>query len=358
MCVRTKTSYGCGHEYKTTNTCSSPRCKSIERYHYPREGDCRECKHAGEEVTRGREGKGRYAREISRREVERKPLRTVSGNTPPLTLDIGCGISPWGAPSKREKGWHSPSRQKADQAWLEEHGERNSDLQTIRDSISTTLSDHATEDREDNHQEQRRLDIRSKNIQVETRSPDDHFNYDRQVRTRTPTRSSSGRPQGYQIQTQGHGSRRHDSQESFDSLNSTGTRSSTRKYKPVPASYTTSYDYSHPQPQARDSGYASGSYSYRSKASRSSSGGGGGWGGGYETSRTEPYMYSPTPTPQLVKIKAPTTSSYGGNVYHTGFGTVSSGGGSGGGGGLGAGVEIVSRQPAMYTTTSYSHRGY
>ncbi|KAK4947509.1 hypothetical protein LTR10_013454 [Elasticomyces elasticus] len=127
MCVRTKTSWGCGHEFKTTNECHSSRCQGLERYHYEKGRDCRDCKEGGHAITRGREGKGRYAQELSRRN---------SAESSNESLDVGSGISPWANPNKREKEWHSPSRKKADDAWLQEHVDRYSDLQTIRDSIS------------------------------------------------------------------------------------------------------------------------------------------------------------------------------------------------------------------------------
>jgi len=325
MCVRTKTSYGCGHEYKTTNECYSSRCTGVEKYHYPREGDCKDCKRGGIEVTRGREGKGRYAQAIGRRTQEkdksREPLVEISNNIETLTLDVGGGISPWGPPLQKEKDWGSPSRAKADRAWLEEHGERNVDLQTIRESMSSAASsddastaiyspirydrpvydheeDHHHQDYEEDHDRRRHMDTTERNLQIEIRSINDDY----ERRSRRPT----------------HHRQRHDSQESFHSHSS---RSSSRRYKAAPASYTT-YDYYEP----RDSAYGS-------LGSRGSN--------GYEVAKTEPYMYSPQP--RVLKLKAPSTTSHG--VFHTGFG-IGSGGGA---------VDIVSHVP-LYTT--HSHRRY
>lgn len=328
MCVRTKTSYGCGHEYKTTNDCRSSRCTGMEKYHYPKKGDCKECKYGGVEVTRGREGKGRYAQAIGRRTQEkdkprdRSPLREISDNMQSLTLDVGGGISPWGAPSHKEKDWGSPSRAKADRAWLEEHGERNVDLQTIRESISSTAStsddastaiyvptrndrpmydydeNRSYHEYEEDHDRRRQLDTTERNLQVEIRSLNDE--HDR--RSRRPA----------------HNGQRHDSQESFHSVHS--SQASSRRYKPAATTYTT-YDYY----ETRDSAYGS-------LESRGSN--------GYEVAKTEPYMYSPHP--HALKLKAPSVASHG--VYHTGFG-VSTGGGA---------VDIVTRAP-IYT---YSHLRY
>jgi hypothetical protein len=123
MCVRTKTSYGCGCQFKDTDECCSSRCSGMERYHYLKEGDCRSCRTGGNAVTRGREGKGRYAQEMSRRSP----------------VDVSGGASPWAPspnPSRREKEWQSPTRQRADSAWEEEHSSRIDDLQSRIESIT------------------------------------------------------------------------------------------------------------------------------------------------------------------------------------------------------------------------------
>lgn len=315
MCVRTKTSYGCGHEYKTTNECNSSRCQAMERYHYPREGDCRDCKEGGLAISRGREGRGRYGQEMGRRSQPREAWNESSDESSPFPMDIGGGITPWGTPSKHEKEWHGPSRRKADDGWLEEHAERNTDLQTIRESMSAhSSSDRAStaiyspnrrdgrvyeydeehhHEPEDESEHRHRRHATPRSLQIEIRST--HDDYDGSSRRRARHRQC------------------HDSQESFESLHS--ARSSSRRYKLAPTSYTT-YDYLEPH----DSGY--GSYvSYKSKASN-----------GYEGAKTEPYPCSPIS--RILNVKPPSTTSYG--VYHTGFGV--------------GGIDIVSRTP-MYVHT-------
>ncbi|EXJ77221.1 hypothetical protein A1O3_10379 [Capronia epimyces CBS 606.96] len=313
MCVRTKTSYGCGCEFKTTVECHSSHCQGLERYHYPREGDCRTCKLGGDGVTRGREGRGRHAQEISRH-ARTEGASESSDDRVLSPLEIGGGISPWAVPLKREKEWHSPSRKKADDAWLEEHVERNSDLQTIRESMSACAipdqastafyspsrrargaheyehdDSHHRRERDEYYGQPRRGDTVEWPLHIEIRSVPDH----------------------------GHGSNRrpvrrhrHDSQESFES---TPSSRSSRKYKPAPTTYTT-YDHFEPY----DSGYGS----YGSRASH-----------GYEVAKTEPYTYSPIP--RTVSIKPPSTASHG--VYQTGFGV--------------GGVDVVSRAPLFAYST-------
>ncbi len=122
MCVRTKTSFGCGHTYKQDQSCHHRSCDGLEKYHFENEGDCRPCKRGGDAVTRGREGQGRYARGLHKKDaVTRVPLSTISDNSHP---------SPWAPPSKREKDWRSPIRKRADEAWVEEHARREEDLQS------------------------------------------------------------------------------------------------------------------------------------------------------------------------------------------------------------------------------------
>lgn len=320
MCVRTKTSYGCGCEFKTTTECHSSPCQGLERYHYPRNGDCRACKAGGDGVTRGREGRGRYAQEISRR-THKRDFSGSSDEHTPLPLDIGGGISPWAAPSKREKEWHSPSRKKADESWLEEHVERNSDLRTIRESLSAcSISDHAStamytpcrqsrdthayelddsyghHERDEYLPQPRWVKILKKPLPMETRSVPDHCH------------RSNVRPV--------HRPQRHNSQESFESSRS--SRSS-RKYILNPTPYT---PYDHFEPH--DSGYGS----YGSRASYT-----------YEVAKTEPYTYSPIP--RTVSIKQPSTASYG--IYQTGFGVRGVGG-----------VDIVTRAP-LYAYSTRRH---
>jgi hypothetical protein len=321
MCVRTKTSWGCGHEFKTTNKCHSSRCPGLERYHYQKECDCRDCKEGGQTITRGREGKGRYAQEIGRRNSSAgSSLSEFSSSS--QALDVGAGISPWANPSKREKEWHSPSRKKADASWLQEHVERHSDLQTIRESISAhSNSDRASttvysssdrtekvyEYEEDlqhdsSDYEYRRPHASPRGLKIDVRSMhDDH--HDR----------SGHRPTH-------HHRHPHDSQESFESP-PPSTEYQHRKYKPAPTIRTT-YDYHEPY----DSGY--GSYSSRTSHSH------GGGHHGPAVAKTEPYRYSPEPRLVSMKPSPPSTSSYG--AYHTGFGV--------------RGVNVVTRAPSYVYT--------
>lgn len=151
MCVRTKTSWGCGCAHKLTEECHSRSCTGISRFHFMKEGDCAECRRGGSRVTRGREGKGRYAQELKLRDtgspVTRPPLSPISTNVRP---------SPWAPPRSREKEWRSPVRQKADDAWLQEHERRQRDLEiksqrvSSRGSQSSPSRDHARDERRRN----------------------------------------------------------------------------------------------------------------------------------------------------------------------------------------------------------------
>lgn len=126
MCTRTKTTYGCGCRHKSTDECHSPSSTCITRFHFAKEYDCDECRRGGDRVTRGREGKGRYARELKLSNatslVTRPPLSPISTN---------IKASPWAPepPRPREKEWRSPVRRKADDAWLVEHEQRERDLE-------------------------------------------------------------------------------------------------------------------------------------------------------------------------------------------------------------------------------------
>jgi hypothetical protein len=148
MCARTKTSWGCGCSHKLTTECYSRPCPGIVRYHFVKEGDCAECRRGGHRVTRGREGKGRYAQEIKLRDarppVTRPPLSPISTNV---------AASPWAPPRSRDKEWRSPVRRKADDAWLKEHERRQRDLEaksqqfSPETSHSSPMKDHARDQR-------------------------------------------------------------------------------------------------------------------------------------------------------------------------------------------------------------------
>ncbi|EXJ83145.1 hypothetical protein A1O1_06764 [Capronia coronata CBS 617.96] len=252
------------------------------------------------------------------RRVPTRDLTESSEDHAPFPLDIGGGVSPWASPLKREKEWHSPSRKKADDCWLEEHVERNSDLQTIRESLSAyAISDHASTatpspthrargvyiyEHDDNRQQHerdgpfghlRRREVTDRPLQLEMRSVPEH-------RHRSTSRTV-------------HRRHRYDSQESFESARS--SRSS-RKYKPAPTAYT-AYDHL----EAYDSGYGS----YGSRGSH-----------GHEVAKTEPYAYSPIP--RTVSMESPSTASYG--IYPTAFGV--------------GGIDIVSRAP-LYAYNTRRH---
>lgn len=132
MCTRTKTSWGCGCAHKSTEECHTHFCSDLTRYHFMKDGDCPECKRGGSRITRGREGKGRYAKDLKLRDaglpVTRPPLSPLSTN---------IQASPWAPPRSREKEWRSPVRQQADDAWLKEHERRQQDLEIKSHQISS-----------------------------------------------------------------------------------------------------------------------------------------------------------------------------------------------------------------------------
>lgn len=128
MCVRTKTSYGCGHVYKSTNDCYSSACDGIDRFHYMKEGDCRECRKEGVNVSRGKDGKGRYAQKLKSSKPRDKSYSS-SAEVLSSEREKGSVTSPWAPQDKPEKTWESPHRRQADEAWLSEHDDRISDLQ-------------------------------------------------------------------------------------------------------------------------------------------------------------------------------------------------------------------------------------
>ncbi|KAJ9614279.1 hypothetical protein H2200_002415 [Cladophialophora chaetospira] len=318
MCVRTKTSYGCGCEYKTDVECHSSQCSGLERYHYPKSGDCKTCKGAGSALTRGRDGRGRYGQEINRRAQSQEDEIEPAVEAFPDTAEVGSGISPWHAPLPREKDWFSHSRRKADDAWLEEHSERNFDLQSIRESLPAyppserdspvTHSPHRREariyitdddspyEREDSHRRRYRREDSGRSLPVEIHSVRDVYDSPSQHRV--------------------FRRRRQDSQESFESLPS--SRSSTRKYRLGPSSYK-----AHEHIDLHDSGYGS----YGSRASD-----------GYGRAKTEPYVYASSPAPRVISVKSPSPQPY--SSYHTGYGV--------------GPVSVVTREPA-YGYSSRRH---
>lgn len=87
-----------------------------------RDGDCSRCKATGPENTRGIDGRGRYAREIrSRRSSSGSCVASSPVAIPNMT------ISPWAVNEHDqhiEKSWNTPTRIKADDAWVIEHERR------------------------------------------------------------------------------------------------------------------------------------------------------------------------------------------------------------------------------------------
>lgn len=143
MCTKTKTSFGCGHCVKMTEYCGIPNCQTMERWKFPKFMDCGKCRASGQEVTRGRDGRGQHGREIARHKESRRssadPITPPvdSPGTPHLT------ISPWARKTPeipQEKTWNTPTRQKADEAWLVEHERRLSDLEEKTSKMSLQSS--------------------------------------------------------------------------------------------------------------------------------------------------------------------------------------------------------------------------
>ena len=155
MCVKTKTEWSCGCYKKALNPCedapnSRTPCSQIDKYRYLDEGDCKECKTGGANVTRGQDGLGRYGREIAAREKKSKRnstraiLSEITGNgsqagsannelaTPIVTPD------PWMKPTRREKEWESPHRRHADEEWEREHALRKEDIESLWESHSAS----------------------------------------------------------------------------------------------------------------------------------------------------------------------------------------------------------------------------
>ena len=286
MCVRTKTSWGCGCVYKDTNECRSSRCMGLERYSFPHEGDCKACKRGGTGVTRGREGKGRYAQEISRRSP---PVDIPSATGP--RLDVSGGASPWASSARRGDEWHSPTRMKADDAWQDEHCSRLSDLQSRAERISVSAPTSSPRPRR-----------RSPSPEVEEFS-DHYYSHDEDRRSRQKVivpRTLFGEVKGVRDSPSSrrrpaYAADRYESNDSLESL--PNLRPTPRKQ-----SYETRDPY--------DSGY--GSYdSYDSRrAPRRSHG-----------ARTEPYFYSTTTQRQLCETPISATpygypsGSYGVEVH-------------------------------------------
>lgn len=133
MCTKSKTSFGCGHCVKVIDRCGLQGCTEVVRYKMPdKDCDCSQCKTAGADVTRGREGRGRYAREIRTRGSRQSSYDSLPPDSPHLT------ISPWHRAEIdcKEKKWDTPTRRQADDAWIIEHERRMSDLDEKTSNMS------------------------------------------------------------------------------------------------------------------------------------------------------------------------------------------------------------------------------
>lgn len=138
MCTKSKTSFGCGHCVKVINECGIAGCTNVAKYKMPdKDCDCAECKSAGTNTTRGREGRGRYARKTQTPASRQSSFDSLPPDSPHLT------ISPW-LPAdpldSKEKKWIQPTRRQADDAWIIEHERRMSDLDEKTSKMS--LSSH------------------------------------------------------------------------------------------------------------------------------------------------------------------------------------------------------------------------
>ena len=121
----------CG--YKEISGCGR-NCEPDVGYRFIREYDCQRCKAGGHAVSRGRDGQGRYAQAITRRE-NKEELQSVTGPV----VDHDGGISAWSnSPVERigEKPWHKGRRLDADLAWQEEHATRLDDICSRAEQMS------------------------------------------------------------------------------------------------------------------------------------------------------------------------------------------------------------------------------
>lgn len=111
-----------------------PNCTTVDRWKFPANKDCPQCKAAGESNTRGREGRGRHGRQIRFQDRQ-----CSSDPSLPISVSPNLSISPWAAserPRSQEKRWDTPTRQKADAAWLVEHERRMSEIEEAASSMS------------------------------------------------------------------------------------------------------------------------------------------------------------------------------------------------------------------------------
>ncbi|KAJ9660096.1 hypothetical protein H2198_002793 [Neophaeococcomyces mojaviensis] len=148
MCTKTKTTFGCGHCIKSFEDCGISACTTVDKWKLPKHADCPQCKAAGATLTRGKDGRGRHGRELVRtRDRWRSPSRSPSPDvtTPTSASSTHLSVSPWATTYQQcysEKEWDTPTRQKADDAWLAEHERRMSDLEekTSKLTLKTKFS--------------------------------------------------------------------------------------------------------------------------------------------------------------------------------------------------------------------------
>jgi len=151
MCVKTKTEWSCGCYKKALSPCddapdSRTPCSHVDKYRYLDDGDCKDCKAGGANVTRGQDGQGRYAREIaarekkSKRQSNRAILGEITGNRSQADSASGPIVTPdpWMKATRREKEWESPHRRHADEAWEREHARRKEDIESLAQSHSAS----------------------------------------------------------------------------------------------------------------------------------------------------------------------------------------------------------------------------
>lgn len=140
MCTKTKTSFGCGHCIKKIEDCGVPNCRNLDKWKLPKDMDCVHCYLAGQASTRGKDGRGQHGREQARHRESRQSSADVLY---PITNDHGTpnlAISPWARDTpevSQEKLWNTPTRIKADDAWVIEHARRMSELEEKKSKVSS-----------------------------------------------------------------------------------------------------------------------------------------------------------------------------------------------------------------------------
>ena len=120
MCRHTKITFACGHSEKTRKKCRYPTNDCVERVHDLHEGDCQQCEDDAEDdkfISRGRIGRPRNFQQLRHQD-------SAQHHEAPSPSLYNIQLSHWEAPSKYEKAWSSPIRQRADDGWDAEHAKR------------------------------------------------------------------------------------------------------------------------------------------------------------------------------------------------------------------------------------------